>query len=62
MDKVLGKGLEAIIKTNNTEESSRYLQGQININKIIPNENQPRQLFDDEKMEELIQSIISPKT
>ena len=50
MGKVLGKGLEAIIKTNNTEENSRYLQGQIDINKIIPNENQPRQLFDDDKM------------
>ena len=57
MGKVLGKGLEAIIKTNNTEENSRYLQGQIDINKIIPNENQPRQLFDDDKMKELIQSI-----
>ena len=57
MGKVLGKGLEAIIKTNNTEEDSRYLQGQIDINKIIPNKNQPRQLFDDDKMEELVQSI-----
>ena len=49
MGKVLGKGLEAIIKTNNTEEDGRYLQGQIDINKIIPNKNQPRQLFDDDK-------------
>ena len=37
MGKVLGKGLEAIIKTNNTEENSRYLQGQIDINKIKEN-------------------------
>ena len=57
MGKVLGKGLEAIIKSNNAEENSRYLKGQIDINKIIPNANQPRQLFDDDKMKELIQSI-----
>ena len=41
MDKVLGKGLKAIIKTNNSEENERYLAGQISISKIIPNENQP---------------------
>ena len=40
MGKVLGKGLKAIIKTNNTEENDRYLLGQININKISPNENE----------------------
>ena len=57
MGKVLGKGLKAIIKTNNTEENDRYLLGQININKISPNENQPRNLFDSNKMDELIQSI-----
>jgi len=57
MDRVLGKGLKAIIKTNNTEENDRYLLGQININKISPNKNQPRNLFDTQKMDELIQSI-----
>jgi len=57
MGKVLGKGLEAIIKNNNTEESSRYLNGQIDINKIIPNESQPRQSFNKDSMAELIQSI-----
>ena len=57
MDKVLGKGLKAIIKTNSTEEGDRYLQGQIAIDKVIPNKDQPRQLFNDEKMQELIESI-----
>ena len=57
MGKVLGKGLEAIIKTHNNEDDDRYLEGKIDINKIIPNESQPRQAFDPEKMEELIQSI-----
>ena len=57
MAKVLGKGLEALIKMHDTEENNRYLAGQILINKIIPNKNQPRQSFDDEKMRDLKQSI-----
>ena len=59
MDKVLGKGLKAIIKTNNPEEGNRYLQGQIAIDKIIPNKNQPRRNFDDVDMKELVESIKS---
>jgi len=57
MAKVLGKGLEALIKMHDTEENNRYLKGQILIKKIIPNKNQPRQSFDDEKMRDLKQSI-----
>tara|TARA_Y100001970_G_scaffold91791_1_gene115843 strand:+ start:41975 stop:42838 length:864 start_codon:yes stop_codon:yes gene_type:complete len=57
MGKVLGKGLEAIIKTHNHENDDRYIEGKIDINKIIPNEDQPRQTFELEQMEELIQSI-----
>ena len=50
MAKVLGKGLEALIKMHNTEENDRYLSGQILIEKIVPNKEQPRQSFDDEQM------------
>ena len=57
MDKVLGKGLKAIIKTNNSEENERYLAGQISVSRIIPNENQPREYFNNEQMDELIASI-----
>jgi len=57
MAKVLGKGLEALIKSHNTEENKRYAIGQISINKIIPNKNQPRQLFDKKSMDELTKSI-----
>ena len=57
MNKVLGKGLEALIKKHDTEENSRYLSGEISIKKIQPNSNQPRQTFDQNKMEELKQSI-----
>ena len=57
MNKVLGKGLEALIKKHDTEETSRSLSGEISIEKIQPNSNQPRQIFDEKNMEELQQSI-----
>ena len=57
MNKVLGKGLEALIKKHDTEETSRSLSGEISIEKIQPNPNQPRQIFDEKNMEELKQSI-----
>ena len=57
MNKALGKGLEALIKTNDTEESTKYLSGQLPIEKIFANKNQPRTYFDQSKMEELIASI-----
>ena len=57
MAKVLGKGLSALIKDYSTEEKSRYLTGQISIDKISPNKNQPRQTFDKKSMDELTQSI-----
>ncbi len=57
MAKVLGKGLEALIKMHDTEENNRYLAGQILIEKITPNINQPRQSFDDDKMKDLKKSI-----
>ena len=34
MGKVLGKGLEALIKSNDSEENTKYLSGQIPIEKI----------------------------
>ena len=57
MNKVLGKGLDALIKKYDSEESSRYLSGQIPIEKIIPNKSQPRQIFDEKKLAELALSI-----
>ncbi len=57
MAKVLGKGLNALIKNYSTEENQRYIIGQIPLEKIYPNPNQPRQKFDDDQMKELIQSI-----
>ena len=57
MAKALGRGLEALIKMHDTEENHRYLSGQILIDKIIPNKDQPRQSFDSEQMDDLKKSI-----
>ena len=57
MNKVLGKGLDVLIKKHDSEEGSRYISGQIPINKIKPNASQPRQIFDENKLEELKKSI-----
>ena len=57
MNKSLGRGLEALIQNKNTEESSNYLLGKISIEKIRPNSSQPRNYFDQKKMDELINSI-----
>ena len=57
MTKKLGKGLEALIKTYDANTQDHYLNGQILIEDITPNETQPRQTFSDAKMQELIESI-----
>ena len=57
MSKALGKGLEALIQNNNSEESTNYLLGKIDIEKVRPNSNQPRNYFNQQKMDELIDSI-----
>ncbi|MDP6570588.1 MAG: ParB/RepB/Spo0J family partition protein [Candidatus Marinimicrobia bacterium] len=56
-DKRLGKGLEALITSYSTDEKKGQLDGALPIDVIAPNRNQPRQEFDDVKMQELIASI-----
>ena len=51
----LGKGLEALIRPQEGSDSGDSLT--ININKISPNPNQPRQQFDDDALDELVSSI-----
>lgn len=58
LGKGLGKGLQALIpdiqdSTTNKEDNVQVL----NINKIIPNEKQPRTYFDEVKLQELADSI-----
>lgn len=65
--KGLGKGLDALfanaeintqqISVSNTKENIEKGISYININDIKPNENQPRKDFNDEKIEELADSI-----
>ena len=57
MTKKLGKGLKALIKTYDSLDQKHYLDGKIPIDKIQPNETQPRQTFNDSEMQELIDSI-----
>lgn len=52
--KGLGKGLGALITTEEYEEKGIR---EVKINEIEPNENQPRKLFDDEKLLQLSESI-----
>ena len=56
-NKRLGKGIEALISTYNTEKSDRNINTMINVNDIAPNKNQPRKFFNDKPMEDLINSI-----
>lgn len=51
----LGKGLEALIRPQESDKDFSSLN--IDIKKISPNPNQPRQQFDDEALQELVASI-----
>ena len=55
MAKVLGKGLEALIK--NYSQDNKNSQTMIAVNSIITNQHQPRTNFDSKKMNMLIDSI-----
>ena len=55
MAKVLGKGLEALIK--NYSDDNQNTQTKISISDIVTNQHQPRKHFDNEKMNMLINSI-----
>ncbi|MGI6668236.1 MAG: ParB/RepB/Spo0J family partition protein [Acetivibrionales bacterium] len=54
MKKGLGKGLGALIASAETEDTGVI---ELNINDIEPNTEQPRKSFDDEKLEQLAESI-----
>lgn len=63
----LGKGLGALIDTENIITSGSSSINEVDISLIVPNPNQPRTFFDEEAMQELATSIsqlgvISPIT
>ena len=55
--KALGMGLEALIPRYQTDNIQSEYIDQIDINLIIPNKNQPRQIFVEEGMQDLVNSI-----
>tara|TARA_B100001029_G_C15025803_1_gene433547 strand:+ start:270 stop:1154 length:885 start_codon:yes stop_codon:yes gene_type:complete len=56
MNKSLGKGLQALIKSQSAISENALDEG-IDIKLIIPNRNQPRQVFEEGGIEDLINSI-----
>lgn len=63
----LGRGLDALIDTSHVSTNGSSSIGEVEINKIVPNPDQPRRTFDEEALEELATSIremgvISPIT
>jgi len=57
MKRGLGRGLDALISENYNTEVNISKPGEIDINKIEPNKNQPRKSFDEESIQELTDSI-----
>lgn len=53
----LGKGIDALFIDNATEDLSSSASVRLKLMDIIPNKEQPRKNFDDEKLTELTQSI-----
>ena len=57
----LGKGLDALFANNEIAEDEQIREGEVvqklNLREVEPNRNQPRKIFDDEKIEELANSI-----
>ena len=56
-NKPLGIGLEALIPNYQTDYSSTNSIDHIDVSLIIPNSKQPRQIFSDQQMSDLIDSI-----
>ena len=56
-NKPLGIGLEALIPKYQTDNQEEKYIDHIKTDLIIPNKNQPRQIFSEEGMEELVDSI-----
>ncbi len=61
MKKPLGRGLDSLIPRKNTVERSESSANngllELDITSVIPNENQPRKMFDDVLLNELAESI-----
>ena len=56
-NKGLGKGLGALLSSEGIPESTKDSVVELKINDISPNEGQPRKIFDEERLQELADSI-----
>lgn len=57
MEQRLGRGLSALLGETESINSENSPVSKVNIDLIMPNENQPRKHFDEEKLHELAESI-----
>lgn len=55
----LGRGLDALITFNDGETQGSSSISEVDLNKIVPNPDQPRSIFDEEALRELSASIKS---
>lgn len=55
--RALGKGLDAIISNTKSQEGTENRVFEVDVDLVYPNPFQPRKAFDDEKINELAQSI-----
>lgn len=53
----LGRGLDALISTNDVQTEGSSTINEIDVARIVPNPNQPRREFDEESLQELAGSI-----
>lgn len=53
----LGRGLDALISTNDVQTEGSSTINEIDVTRIVPNPNQPRRDFDEESLQELAGSI-----
>lgn len=53
----LGAGIDVLIPDNNSDDSSNTGIKEVDINKVEPDKNQPRQNFDEDELESLADSI-----
>ena len=53
----LGRGLDALISTNDVQTEGSSTINEIDVARIVPNPNQPRREFDEERLQELAGSI-----
>src|SRR3989338_2956667 len=55
--RVLGKGLSSLISGSRSSDAASKVYFEANIEDIVPNQNQPRKLFDKAAIDELAASI-----